>query len=74
MSDDKLKSEVENEFLGLLLSAMKKGMTVEEFFGVADIALDHLRGSVNNETMAKIIKGSASREDVEKMLEELPKK
>lgn len=74
MADDKLKSEIENEFLKLLISATKKGMTVEEFFGVADITLDHLKGSSNNETIAKIISGSASPEDVDKMLGELPQK
>jgi len=71
--DDK-KSQIENEFIGILLSAMKKGMTVDEFFAMADATMDHLRGKVQNETVKRIIDGEASPEEVKKMIENLGKK
>ena len=68
------RSEIENEFLGLLLSAIKKGMTVEEFFAVADATMDHLRGKVQNETVERIMHDQASPEDVRRMIDALSKK
>ena len=71
--DDK-KAAIENEFISVLLSAMKKGMTPEEFFAVADATMAHLRGRTQNEIVGRIINNTASSGDVEKMIAELSKK
>ncbi len=71
---DKTSSDIENEFIGILLSALKKGMMTEEFFAVADETLNHLRGKTSNETVEKIIKGAASSEEVKAMIEKLQNK
>lgn len=71
---DKHKSQIENEFIGVLLSAIKKGMTPEEFFAVAEATMDHLRGKVPNETVERIMNGDASPEDVKNMISSLCKK
>lgn len=71
---DKTSSDIENEFIGILLSALKKGMTAEEFFAMADETLDHLRGKTSNETVEKIINGVASSEEVKAMIEKLQRK
>lgn len=73
-SVDEQKAIIENEFLGVLLSAMKKGMTPEEFFAVADATLSHLRGKTQNEIVERIINNTASSGDVEKMIADLSKK
>ena len=68
------KAKIENEFLSVLLSAMKKGMTPEEFFAVADATMAHLRGRTQNEIVERIMNNTASSGDVEKMIADLLKK
>jgi len=68
------KAIIENEFINVLLSAMKKGMTPEEFFAVADATMAHLRGRAQNDVVGRIINNTASSEDVEKMIADLSKK
>lgn len=68
------KAKIENEFLSVLLSAMKKGMTPEEFFAVADATMAHLRGRTPNEIVGRIMNDTASAGDVEKMIASLRKK
>ncbi len=68
------KTDLENEFIQILLSAMRKGMTVDEFFAMADATLNHLRGKDENETVEKIIKNSATPDEVKKMIESFQKK
>ncbi len=53
---------------------MRKGMTVDEFFAMADATLNHLRGKDENETVEKIIKNSATPDEVKKMIESFQKK
>ncbi|MBI4666687.1 MAG: hypothetical protein HY751_09800 [Nitrospinae bacterium] len=69
-----VKDELENEFIGILLSAIQKGMTPEEFFAVAEATMEHLRGRTPNEIVDKIMNNTASAEDVEKMISSLCKK
>jgi hypothetical protein len=68
------KAAIENEFISVLLSAMKKGMTPEDFFAVADATMSHLRGKTQNEIVERIINNTASSGDVEKMIAGLSKK
>lgn len=68
------KASIENEFISVLLSAMKKGMTPEEFFAVADATMAHLKGRTQNEIVERIINNTASSGDVEKMIAGLHKK
>ncbi|MGK7345324.1 MAG: hypothetical protein ACNS63_05900 [Candidatus Nitrospinota bacterium M3_3B_026] len=73
MPEDR-KSQIENEFISILLSAMKKGMSVDEFFALADATMDHLRGKVQNDTVEKVINGEASPDEVREMITSLNKK
>lgn len=73
MPDDR-KSQIENEFISVLLSAMKKGMSVDEFFALADATMDHLRGKVQNDTVERVINGEASPDEVREMISSLNKK
>lgn len=73
-SVEEQKAAIENEFIGVLLSAMKKGMTPEEFFAVADATMAHLKGKTQNETVERIINNTASSQDVEKLIASLSKK
>lgn len=73
-SVDDQKAAIENEFISVLLSAMKKGMTPEEFFAVADATMAHLRGKTPNEIVERIMNDTASSGDVEKMIAGLRKK
>lgn len=68
------KASLENEFLSILLAAMKKGMTPDEFFAVADATIDHLRGKTQNEIVERIMNNTASSEDVDKMITDLSRK
>jgi len=68
---EQIKKEFENEFISILLSAMEKGMTSDEFFAMANATMSHLRGKIENETVAKIMDNSASPQEVEKMIAEL---
>ena len=74
ISVEDYKASVENEFISVLLSAMKKGMTPEEFFAVADATMAHLRGRAPNEIVERIMNNTASSGDVEKMIADLLKK
>ncbi len=73
MADDPA-TQLENELIQIFLSALKKGMTAEEFFGMADITLEHLRGGTQNETLGKIIDNTATTEEVRKMIGSLAKR
>lgn len=68
------KNEFENEFTKILISAIQKGMTTEEFFAMADTTLEHLRGKTQNETVEKVIKDTASPAEVSKMIASLKEK
>lgn len=68
---EQIKNEFENEFISILISAMKKGMTAEEFFAMANATMSHLRGKIENETVAKIMDNSASPEEVKRMIDDL---
>lgn len=67
------KDSIESEFIGVLVSALKKGMTAEEFFAVADTTLEHLRGAQTNETIEKIINETASPDEVAQLFASLKK-
>jgi len=67
-------TELENELIQIFLSALKKGMTAEEFFGMADITLEHLRGGAQNETLGKIIDNTATTDEVRRMIGSLTRK
>ncbi|MDH5756640.1 MAG: hypothetical protein OEZ55_08250 [Nitrospinota bacterium] len=71
---DKSTSQLENELIDAFLLAMKKGMTANEFFSVADATLEHLRGGTSNPIVEKIMNDSATAEDVSNMVEQLKKK
>ena len=71
---DKTPAQLENELIETFLLAMKKGMTAEEFFSVADATLEHLRGGVINPVLDKIMSGSATSEEVSRMMEGLKQK
>ncbi|MBI4829561.1 MAG: hypothetical protein HY804_12280 [Nitrospinae bacterium] len=67
------KTAIERELLETFIAATKKGMTAEEFFAVAETALKHLRGGQPNETIDKIIKNTATPQDLERLLQSLHK-
>lgn len=69
--EPKIKVDLEREIIETFLSALKKGMTSEEFFVVADAALRHIKGGSRNEVLEKIINDTATPEDVEKMIASL---
>lgn len=71
--EPKIKVDLEREIIETFLSALKKGMTSEEFFVVADAALRHIKGGARNEVLEKIINDKATPEDVEKMIASLLK-
>lgn len=73
MSQDQ-KDKIESEFIGILLSAMKKGMSPEEFFALADATMEHMRGKTPNEIIEKIMNDTASSDEVRRMVDELGKK
>lgn len=58
------KDKIESEFLALLLEARRKGMSSQQFFALADATLQHLKGAVSNETLAKVMDESATPDDV----------
>jgi len=68
------KDKIESEFIGILLSAMKKGMSPEEFFALADATMEHMRGKTPNEIIEKIMNDTASSDEVRRMVDELGKK
>ena len=70
----KSKENLENEFIGILLSALKKGMTADDFFNVAESTLDHLRGRLHSDTIEKVMNNTASAEEVERFVTSLGKK
>jgi hypothetical protein len=66
-------ANLESELIEAFLLAIKKGMTAEEFFAVADAALEHLRGGAQNPALGKIINGSATPAEVSEMVLALKK-
>lgn len=66
--DEKTGNDIENELIEAFMAALKKGMTAEEFFAMADSTMEHLRGKVKNETIEKIINNTATPQEVEKMI------
>ncbi len=73
MAPEDIKSEIENQFLSILLSAMKKGIPPEQFFAIAEATMNHMKGRDLNDTIAKIMKGEATPEDVDKLMESIKK-
>lgn len=71
--DEETGKNIENELIEAFIAAMKKGMTPEEFFAMADSTMEHLRGKAKNETIEKIINNTATPQDVKKMIESLNK-
>jgi hypothetical protein len=71
--DEKTGINIENELIEAFMAAMKKGMTAEEFFSMADSTMEHLRGKAKNETIEKIINNTATPQDVKKMIDSLGK-
>ena len=65
---------IEKELIETFMAALRKGMTAEEFFAMADTTLEHLRGGVKNETIEKIINDTATKEEVEKLFSAFNKK
>lgn len=65
--------EIENQFLAILLDAMKKGMTPEEFFALADSAICHLKGDGKSDIIGKIIEGTATGADADELIDSLGK-
>lgn len=74
MVSEDTKEKIESEFIGILLSAIKKGMSPEEFFAVADATMEHLRGKTPNQIIEKIMNDTASSDDVRKMMADLGKR
>ncbi|MDH5509273.1 MAG: hypothetical protein OEZ32_02850 [Nitrospinota bacterium] len=70
---EKTPAQLENELIETFLIAMKKGMTADEFFSVADATLQHLRGGMKNPVLEKIMNDSATTEDVRQMMALLKK-
>jgi len=64
---------LESELIEAFLLALKKGMTAEEFFAVADATLEHLRGGAQNPALEKVMNGSATPEEVGEMIRSLKK-
>ncbi len=64
---------IEKELIETFLVALKKGMTPEEFFAMADTTLEHLRGGTQNQTIERVIRNTATPEDVEIMMANLKK-
>lgn len=62
------RETIENQFLSILISAMNKGMTPEQFFGVADTALSHMRGKNKNETIDKVMRDEAEPKDIAQLV------
>ena len=60
--------------LVILLSALKKGMTADDFFNVAESTLDHLRGHLHSDTIEKIMNDTASADEVDQFIASLGKK
>jgi len=73
MVDDKTGQNIENELIETFMAALKKGMTAEEFFAMADSTMEHLRGKAKNETIEKIINNTATSKEVKKMIDSLNK-
>ncbi len=67
------EADIERELIETFIAALKKGMTAEEFFAMADTTMEHLRGKAKNETVEKIINNTATSEDVERMIASLNK-
>ncbi|HEB72205.1 MAG TPA: hypothetical protein ENI77_06235 [Nitrospirae bacterium] len=73
MVDEKTGHNIERELIEAFMAALKKGMTAEEFFAMADSTMEHLRGKAKNETIEKIINDTATPQDVQKMIDSLNK-
>jgi hydroxypyruvate isomerase len=67
------EADIERELIETFIAALKKGMTAEEFFAMADTTMEHLRGRAKNETIEKIINNTATSEEVERMIASLNK-
>lgn len=66
-------SDIENDLIKTFLAALKKGMTADEFFAVADTTMEHLRGKTKNATIEKIMNDTATSDDVKRMVTSLNK-
>lgn len=71
--DEETGHNIERELIEAFLTALKKGMTAEQFFAMADSTMEHLRGKAKNETIEKIINNTATPQEVEKMIDSLKK-